>query len=172
MACCLSGIGFNPLRTMARANISGVTSGFSEKSMSVSLSASARVQSVFERFVVERLLTFACFSYRDDADRFGGLCVDNRDYTTFQQTERYKTLLSIVETIVFDGYGEIVEDRFAFHKVDAMLADVGEPLRFVPFKYHCNYISSVLKGNAIEAFTEGDLVGGELLFCLCDGNDK
>lgn len=51
VSCFLRGIGLKFRRRTARANISGVTSGMSEKSISSSFMASSRFKSVFDFFV-------------------------------------------------------------------------------------------------------------------------
>src|SRR5262249_23407882 len=72
--------GLSPRRTMARANISGVNSGLSDRSISLSVVAFNRFQS--ERDFLEVIFFFipCSFSGRDDANGVVRLRMNNKQY--------------------------------------------------------------------------------------------
>lgn len=150
VSCRLRGGAFNPRRTMARANISGVSSGFSDRSMSSSRSASKRFQSVIDCLEECFLLTACRFSRRDDSDPLAGLCMHNRDHPALNQSEGDEALFPVVGPRVLDCNRVAVKDCGAVGEVEPMLTDVCQPLLFIPFELnaHCSYILSLRKVDA------------------------
>src|SRR5258706_41153 len=100
VSCFFRAIGFRPRRTTARANISGVIIGMSEKSISSSFIACSRFQSVSDFFEVDDFLILMSLPSRNNSDRFVGFGVRKGHYYAIQQTQREKPSLSIRVPII------------------------------------------------------------------------
>ncbi len=140
VTCCFLGMGLNPLRAMALANISGVISGCSDTSISSSRKVSTRSQSVWdfvgEFFEVLRLLIFRRFSYRNNANRFATVGVADRNYPVIKQSEGQETPLAIILAGVFRCKRKTSEDFLAVNKINSVTFDISESFLFIPFKSH------------------------------------
>lgn len=141
---------FNPRRTTARANISGVSSGFSERSMSSSRSASRRCQSVIDRFEKCFLLTACRLSRGYDSNPLIGLGMRHRDQPALHQSDSDEALFTVSGARVLDGDRIAGEHRLAIGEVEPVLADVRLALLLVPFKLnnHCSYILTLREERA------------------------
>jgi len=114
--CRFRGGGFSPRRTTALANISGVSSGLSDKSISSSRMASRRFQSVIDTLEEDFLLTACRFSCGNESNLPVSLGVRHGDDSVSQQPESDEAVFSTVS------------------EVDPMLTDVRLPLALVPFR--------------------------------------
>ncbi len=141
VSCRLRGGAFNPWRTTARANISGVSSGFSERSISSSRRASKRFQSVIDRF--EECFSFtACrFSRGNDPNRLVGLGMHHREHPALHQSDGNEALFAVVGARVLDCDRIAAEHCLAISEVEPVLADVRLALFLVSFELgsYCSY---------------------------------
>lgn len=132
VTCSLGATGTSPRRTTAFANISGVISGLSDKSMSSSRSASRRFKSVLDNFEVVLLLTFGRFSYRDYSNDVCRLSMRDDNNAISEQAKRYETFLSIVETVVRYRGGLASEYRLTVFEVDPVFSEIRSAFPLVP----------------------------------------
>ncbi len=109
----LGGDRFNPRRTIAWANCSGVISGLSERSISSSSMASTRRQSVRGCLEVPFLLIACRFPNRDDSNPLFVFHVNDGYHPRLQQAKGDESLFSIVKAIIQDGNRVAIEDSFS-----------------------------------------------------------
>lgn len=142
VTCSLCVTGLSPRRTTARANISGVISGLSERSISWSSRASASSQSVCDGLEVDCLLITCRFSCRNKTYRSIFFGMHYRDNSIFNETKRDEAAFPVIESGVLSRNGVAPKHRFAVGKVDAALAEIGAPLSLIPYEsyVHCNAI--------------------------------
>ena len=138
--CCLGTIGSNPWRTTAFANTSGVSSAMSDRSMSPSVSASIRSQSVFE---VERLFTACGFAHRYHADCIGGFGVSDEDDPFFQEAEGQEALFVAEMLGVRKSFSSTSEHFLCVREVKEMLPVIQRSFPIVPLKSHCSHKCSL-----------------------------
>src|ERR1051325_7158363 len=106
--CFLRGITLKFRRKTARANISGVASGLSERSISSSFMASMRFQSVCDFFEVLLFLIFHCLSKGYDSNNFICFGMDNRNDSAIQNPKRQHTSLAVIKAIVHTETDEVI----------------------------------------------------------------
>src|SRR5271157_1285733 len=99
VSCAFLGTGFRPRRTTARANISGVNSGVSEKSIWLSCSASTRFQSVRD-FKVADFFMLRCLPDGDDAYYFLSLDVCDNNHSLLEQAQGDEPGLAIINPVI------------------------------------------------------------------------
>jgi uncharacterized protein len=91
------GFGCNPFRTIARANISGVTSGQSERSISASVIASSRAQSVPDGLDVSLLFILLTPATTQTIPPFWGqgssLCYNSGMSFTWDESKRRSNIV-------------------------------------------------------------------------------
>ncbi len=167
VTCCFLGMGFNPLRAMALANISGVISGCSDTSMSSSRKASRRSQSVWdfvgEFFEVLLLLIFHRFSYRDNANCLAAVGMADRNYPAIKLPECQEALLTIILAGVFSRKRKTSEDFLAANKINSAFSDIREPLVLVPFRFHLIMAIVVTFVNTFR---------GQEMYCQLESNER
>jgi len=145
----LRGIGSKFLRRTARANISGVASGMSEKSMSSSFIASIRFQSVSDFFVVDLFFILGSLSERYYPRNFICLSVGNSHDCSVEHAQREKANLAVIAPIVQKRKRVVKENSFDCEKVKSVLRKSRSALGFVPLKTHssvvtnCSYVNLV-----------------------------
>src|SRR5882672_4038641 len=132
-------------RTTPCAAFSAVISGRSDKSMSPSRIALMRGQSVLETAArldvleVEDLLISRPFSHRDDAEprrRFG---MRHYHHGVVEHAQCNEAALAILEPSIFDRIGDTGEDLLRVGEIEAVLAQIGAALGFVPNDLHSTY---------------------------------
>jgi len=148
VSCLFRDMGFRPRLTMARANISGASSGVSEKSILRSWSASTRFQSVRDFLEVAGFFIPRCLSNRNDSDDFMGLGMRNDNHAAAQQTQSNEPRFTVIKPIIQDRNCCPGKNPFNPYEIDPMLLNVGLPLGFIPFKEHvaivatfCSYVN-------------------------------
>ena len=70
--------------------------------MSLSFVPLTRVQLVFDALEEDNLFVLGRFAERDDADFIFSLCVNNGHGHAVQEAESNKSLLTILESVVFE----------------------------------------------------------------------
>jgi hypothetical protein len=125
-----SGIGS---RQCARSKNSLVSGGISLVSISSSVIASIRSQSVLEPFVEFPSLTSLCLPQRDDADRLGiGFTENDNHHTVVEQADADPTILAVILAVIEpDQHGSAKHTR-GLGKIKAVPPDVEPILRRVP----------------------------------------
>src|SRR5450755_500616 len=137
---------------MPRAICFRAASGCSaDTAMSRSDIARTRDQSVLDVFEEDRLLMFRRLAKRDDANLARSFRVDDGDYQLFQNAESDKSLLRIVEPIVFEGVGRALEHFRRINKIEAVLPKIQVALCCTPRESHVqvyiqNDYASILGG--------------------------
>jgi len=95
-------MGFRPRRTTPLANISGVTSGISDKSISASVMASRRLKSVPDFFKVAFFFILSCLSGRDDPEDVVFISVSHNDDAELQESKGDLAGFAIIKAFVLD----------------------------------------------------------------------
>src|SRR5689334_19228012 len=107
--------------------------------MSLSRSASIRLQSVLDRFFVFFPFFMICLSQRDDANGIlRELSERDKGYPPPNHANPKPSLLAIILTRVGANQKHAAEHFFRLREVEPMLPDIGAVLGFVPLKSHCN----------------------------------
>jgi len=53
-----------------------------------------------------------------------------------EYTKSDESLLTIIETVIFNAYNITSKDGYRVPKINGMFADVGKPFVFIPFELH------------------------------------
>src|SRR5262249_15024493 len=89
---------------------------------------------------VEARFMFRGLASRNDTNVRTALGVRNRDDLIFQEPEGQETPLSVRFARILSGQAETAKDSLRVHEVDAVLAQIGAPLRLVPCDHgDCSY---------------------------------
>ena len=95
-----------------------------------------RAQSVLEAFEEERRFSFRGVAEGDDPDFIFSLRVNDGNAQAAKKTEGHEALLTISKTAVFNGARGSSKDLWGVDKVEAVLPEIGSPLRLIPGKAH------------------------------------
>jgi hypothetical protein len=121
---------------MARANISGVIAGLSDKSISSSFIAFNRAQSVRDFLEVADFFIMCCLSDGDDSNYFVGFSMSNDYHVLLEQCESDKAFFPVIEAVVSDCNRRTLEGRFDTNKINTVFDNVGLTFSFIPLKSH------------------------------------
>lgn len=121
--------GLRPRRTIDLANISGVISGTSDRSISPSFILSRRAKSVRDLVEVGFFFIFGCLSGGDDTDngfRFG---MDDQDDMALEQPKRLIACFAIFKAIT--NHGDCIEFEYCWDigKINALFTMDGDLLQ-------------------------------------------
>jgi hypothetical protein len=115
--------------TTALANISGVSSGISDKSISSFFIVSRRSQSVCDFLEIVDLFIFCRFSSRYDTDIFTTFCERYYDHQTSQDAKSDKSWFTIIETLIRDDDNIAIENLWDIDEINAKFFDIGGRFR-------------------------------------------
>ena len=99
-----------------------------------------RDQSVLEVLEEDRLFMFRRLTERDDADLTWSFRMHNRNRQRLEKAQRDKSLLRIVEAVIFVGVRRTFEDFRSIDKVEAVQLKIGFVLGFTPRESHANSV--------------------------------
>src|SRR3990172_3558725 len=125
-----SGTSLRSDRTRAPASCSAVTSGTSDRSMSLFFMARTRRKSVRETLEVFFLLIPGRLSHGDDANLLIGFRV--RDDDVLEHSQGYETVLAVFESVVLHRQSDPGENFWNVLEIEGMLVQIGVAFLVIP----------------------------------------